>query len=37
MFVKMICYGGIDWHDSKMIIQQMKWENELLALDLNEC
>mgnify|MGYP000764623922 CR=1 FL=1 len=39
MFVKMICYGGIDWHDSKMIIQQMKWENQfdIPATKVTDC
>lgn len=28
MFIKMICYGGMDWHDCKMIIKQMKWNGQ---------
>lgn len=28
MYIKGTCYGGMDWHDSKLIITQMKWDGK---------
>lgn len=39
MFVKMISYGGIDWHDSRLVITQLKWENQfdIPATKVTDC
>lgn len=28
MYIKGTCYGGMDWHDSKLIITQLKWDGK---------
>lgn len=39
MFIKMINYGGIDWHDSRTIITQLKWDNQydIPATKVTDC